>query len=565
MFTARKKLWGLFTVIIVTGLIVAACGGDDDATATPRPTPASQVTATSAPVATATPAVAQPKRGGTFKMRVSGDFAFEWDAYTGRGQFAVIVIQNLLSNLTHLDPVDGSTIVPDLAESFSLSGDGKTITFKIRQGVQWHDGQGFDASDVVYSIDRGVNPSDPSASVFVNRLRLIESAVAPDAQTVVVTLSEPSASLMTVMSGPGFLMYPEHIPDVDVWKESPVGTGPFEFVSLDPDLGSELSRNDSYYKVDESGNSLPYLDGVEHVRIGDQFTAFSAWRAGELTCACGYSSDILQSQVQTALDIEGVQIGTGWSVNTMFFNSKPPFDNQKVRQAIHIGLDRVAFKEILRGGDALFPPTYYVPENLGGPWGLSRDELLSLPGFRTPKQVDTDRAAELFAEAGVDPSTMTINFVGNSVQTDINEALGSLLLQMGIGDVRIRALGAADRRQALSSGDFDISLTGGGRSFDDAADQITGYSLTGGSFNYGKHTNATIDRLLAEQERELDPTRRQAIILDLQRELLDFAVFVPVHTFPIAFAARDFVKGFNLTRAYVVSNAHRLDRVWLDI
>ena len=115
-----------------------------------------------------------------------------------------------------------------------MSGDGKTITFKIRQGVQWHDGQGFDASDVVYSIERGVNPSDPSASVFVNRLRLIESAVAPDAQTVVVTLSEPSASLMTVMSGPGFLMYPEHIPDVDVWKESPVGTGPFELQRITP-------------------------------------------------------------------------------------------------------------------------------------------------------------------------------------------------------------------------------------------------------------------------------------------------------------------------------------------
>ncbi|MCH7553439.1 MAG: hypothetical protein IIC82_05540, partial [Chloroflexi bacterium] len=122
-------------------------------------------------------------------MRVSGSFFSEWNAYTARGQFAVIIIQNLLSNLTHLDPVDGSSIVPDLAESFSLSGDGKTITFKIRQGVTWHDGQGFDASDVVYSIDRGVNPSDPADSVFVNRLRLIDSAVAPDAQTVVVTLS----------------------------------------------------------------------------------------------------------------------------------------------------------------------------------------------------------------------------------------------------------------------------------------------------------------------------------------------------------------------------------------
>jgi len=564
MVSARKKLWGIFTAIIVTGLIVAACGGDDDPTAVPTTAP--RATATTAPVAaTAVPTVVAPKRGGKWVGRVSGSFFNEWNAYTARGQYAVVVIQNLLSNLTHLDAVDGSSIIPDLAESFSLSGDGKTVTFKIRQGVQWHDGQGFDASDVVYSINRGVNPSDPSASVFVNRLSLVDNAVAPDAQTVVVTLSEPSASLLTVMSAPGFLMYPAHIPDVDAWKANPIGTGPFEFVSLHPDTGAELTRNDYYYKVDENGESLPYMDAVETVRIGDQFTAFSAFRAGELSCACGYSSDILQSQVQTAKQMEGVQIGTAWSVNTLFFNSKPPFDNQKVRQAIHIGLDRVAFKEILRGGDALFPPTYYVPENLGGQWTLTREEFLSLPGFRTPKQLDTDRAAELFAEAGVDPSEMTINFVGNSVQTDINEALGSLLLQMGIGDVRVRALGSADRRQAMASGDFDISNTGGGRAMDDAADQLASYATTGGSQNYGKFSNATIDRLIGEQERELDPTRRAEIIDDLQREMLDFAAFVPLHTFPIAFAAQSYVRGFTITRAFTVSNAHRLDHVWLDI
>jgi len=499
-------------------------------------------------------------------MRVTGLSSIDWDSNTATGRFAVIHVQNVLNNLTFLNAVDGSTLEPDLAEKWTISNDATVITYNLRRDVKWHDGNPFNARDVLFTVNRARNPTDLAAIVHVERLRGIKTVEAPDDFTIRITLAQPSVSFLTTMSSPNLLVYPAHIPDIaGTWKPNPVGTGPFKFKSLIRDVSSEVVRNPSYFKKDQAGRQLPYLDGVRHFFIVDQALAFAAFRSGRVDCACGYSSDILDNQKEAAAQsIPGVKFGTGSTPNTMYFSSRPPWNNQKVRQAVHIGLDRKVLRDIVRGGTASYPPTYLLPRERGGKFSLSAQELLNIPGFREPKEQDFALARRLFQEAGVDPATITISIpVVASIQ-DFGEAAASLLLKIGV-KATVRPLGgSADLISVRLRGDFDLAFTGGGGSLDDPADQITPSVVTGGVTNFGKFSNPKVDQLLAAQEREIDLVKRQQLIADLQRELLDWAVFVPMNDIAGLFAAAPYVEGFVLNRAFSVSVAHRVEEVWFN-
>ena len=562
----RLRLTGI-AVIVAVALVVAACGGGDP-TPTPRPTstPSPVSTPTPTPVAaTPTPSAPQPQYGGEFTMRVSGSFANEWNNYTPSGQFAVLITQNLLNNLTSLDAVDASTIRPDLAEAWTVSPDGRTLTYTLRQGVRWHDGASFSSQDVVTSLNRARSADDPKASVHSSKLQIIESVDAPDDRTVSLRLSRASASILRVLSIPSLTIYPAHIPDIDQWKTNPIGTGPFTFGSFEASTSADYARNPDYFKVDEAGSPLPYLDTVSWVWIPDQALAFSAFRTGRLSCACGYNSDIFVNQIELAQDsIPGVRTGGSWGVNFLQFNTaRPPFDDIRIRRAVHIGMDRLQLTQTVRGGTGFYPPTFFLPRGLAGGWALPESEMLSLPGFRDPKTLDTDASQRLFDEAGVTPQDLRPLLVGSSTQAQIGEAIVSIFGLMGI-TLDVSFGGRGDRVAQLRRGDFDLTWVPSSASIDDPSELVLSKVKTDASLNYGKIANPEIDRLLETQDAELDPLRRQQLIGDLQRVLLEEAAFVPIHGMPDVYAVQPFVRGFVLDRAFAVTSAHRLDRVWFD-
>ena len=432
--------------------------------------------------------------------------------------------------------------------------------------MNWHDGAPFSARDILFTVNRARNPADPAATVHVEGLRVIKAVEAPDDFTIRLTLAQPSVSFMTTMSSPNLLVYPAHIPDITgTWKPNPIGTGPFKFKSLIKDVSSEVVRNPSYFKKDAAGRQLPYLDGVKHSFIVDQGLAFAAFRSGRLDCACGYQSDILDTQKEAAAQsIPGVKFGAGTIPNIMYFSSRPPWNNQKARQAVHIGLDRKVLRDVVRGGTGIYPPTYMLPRESGGKFSLSAQEILNIPGFRDPKEQDIALAKKLFQEAGVDPATITVSIPVVESIRDFGEAAASLLLKVGV-KATVRLLGGnADLGSVRLRGDFDLGFTGGGGDRDDPASQIIPHVITGGANNFGKFSSPMVDQLLAAQEREIDFAKRQQLITDLQRELLDWAVFVPMNNIAALYAAAPYVEGIVLTRAFSVSVAHRAEQVWFN-
>jgi len=143
-----KRVWGIGVLAVVTALVVAACGGDDDPTATVVIQP------TAAPTAVTT---AAPTRGGTIRTRML-PFS-SWDTYNVRGGYSFIFVASMVNGLIHLSVDDPGVIVPDLAESWDVSADGTVYTFNLRRGVQWQDGQAFNAEAAAYNLDAAWKPS----------------------------------------------------------------------------------------------------------------------------------------------------------------------------------------------------------------------------------------------------------------------------------------------------------------------------------------------------------------------------------------------------------------------
>lgn len=504
-------------------------------------------------------------------MRVSWGAAIaNWNVYSAGGQWSTISSQNVTNNLTFLDATDGNTIHPDLAGSWGFSADGRELTYNLEQGVKWHDGTPFTANDVVFSIDRAKNPIDPKSGLHTSRMRIVDTFEAVDDHTVRIRLSAPSAPFATLMSIPSMQIYPAHIPDMDAWQDNPIGTGPFKFVEFIQDRSKEVVRNDSYFKKDAAGNALPYLDAAIHQQIGDRALTLAAFRSGQLDCLCGYTSDITAPEKDpVARSLPDAKFGVAiMTVNYLGFNQRAPFDNVKIRQAIHIGLNRMTLTQAYRLGQGLYPPTYFVPDSFGGRFSLSTEEWLNTPGFRVKNgekdPADIEMARALFAEAGVNPADLTLVLLTSSgTLQDLGELLTTVVGELGVKVKPVFSRGV-QRNEELMSGAFDLFNQPGPNAFEDPQDVIIPSTVTGGPLNWGKWSLPRVDQLSEDQQRELDPAKRVQLVRDLQRELLEQAIYVPGNHMAPIFASHGYVENYALNRAFNATSAHKLEQVWFS-
>ena len=170
------------------------------------------------------------------------------------------IYEGLLRYSTDLEPM------PQLAESWEVSDDGRTYTFHLREGVTWHDGEAFTADDVVFSADVFHRELNPSARAV---LQHVESIEATDDHTVVFTLTQPFGPFLLSFEAGTFTMVPEHLYAGTDFRNNehndhPIGTGPFKFDNWERGTVIELVKNEEYYE-----EGLPYLDGVNWHVIPD--------------------------------------------------------------------------------------------------------------------------------------------------------------------------------------------------------------------------------------------------------------------------------------------------------
>src|SRR3546814_17902178 len=216
-------------------------------------------------------------------------------------------MMNVMNNLVIFDQLKPinilDTIVPDLAESWSWSDDGTKLTFKLREGVKWHDGEPFTSADVKCTWDmvqeKGGSKlrKNPRKTWYRN----LDEVTTSGDYDATFNLNRPQPSFIALLASGYSPVYPCHVPPADM-RTHPIGTGPFEFVEFRQNEYIKLKKNEDYW---EEGR--PYLDGLEYSIIRNRSTRVTAFIAGEFDLP--YFGDITLT-----LDRTSVVLGTSDSV-----------------------------------------------------------------------------------------------------------------------------------------------------------------------------------------------------------------------------------------------------------
>ncbi|MCX8996917.1 ABC transporter substrate-binding protein [Rhizobiaceae bacterium BDR2-2] len=401
--------------------------------------------------------------------------------------------QNIFEGLVTIDR-DGK-IQPQLAESWEISEDGLTYTFKLRSGVTFHDGEIFDASVAKASIDRarGEDSVNPQKRYFAT----IETVEAPDAATLVLTLKEPTGSLLYWLGWPSSSIVGTASADDN--RTTPVGTGPFRFKSWTKGDKVELVRNDDYWDKEKAAR----LETASFRFIADPQAQSAALKSGDVDAFPEFAAPELIEDLRTDEKLAVVIGHTELKVVAGMNNTRKPFDDKRVRQALMMAVDRATVVDGAWSGFGTPIGSHYTPNDPG---------YIDLTGVHP---YDVEKAKALLAEAGY-PNGFTFTIKAPQMQyaqrsSQILQALfAEIGVTMNIETTEFPAKWVAD---VFRGGDYDMTIVAHAEPMD-----IDIYARDPYYFNY---SNPAFNEVLKKVEATADADEQARLYGEAQTILAD--------------------------------------------
>src|ERR671916_1577573 len=435
------------------------------------------------------------------------------------------VMASLYDKLVDID--EQGEIVPMLAKSYDVSDDGTVYTFELREGIKFHDGTEFNAEAVKFNLDR----YQKEDSVRSTEVEPIESIEVVDPMTVRVTLSEPFAPFLAVLTDrAGIIASPKAIKESGGRiSKNPVGTGPFEFVERVRGDHITVKKNPDYWR-----EGLPKMDKIVYRGIEDENVQYQNLQSGELDLIDQIPT-VEFKDLQESGDYK-VSIEPGLGYQGIWLNvTQPPFDKKELRQAVYRLVDREAIvKAVLRdvGGTPANSPFSKAS------WAYS-EESDEYP----PRSVEEAKA--LLEEAGEpDGFSFILKLDPSPGSQQIGQIIQSSLEPAGI-DVKLEQLEFGALLDDSTNGNFQALFLGWSGRIDPDLN-IYDFTVTDGDFNDSGYSNPEVDRLLNEARTTSDRDRRKELYTQVMEILHEDVPYVYLYhnNATTDFAMQPTVQGF---------------------
>jgi peptide/nickel transport system substrate-binding protein len=423
------------------------------------------------------------------------------------------VTRNIYEPLVEIDP-SALALIPALSTEYSLSEDGKTYTFKLREGVTFHSGNPFSADDVKATITRLQSINQGPAFLVAN---VTEVAVV-DPLTVTMTTNEPDPFLPAHLVKIGIVSAKTIADNAgddgnarDYFTENADGTGPYQMASYERGTKISLTKNENWWRGWEPGS----IDEVAFLWASETSTRVQMLERGEADLV-GWTPP---TEAQRVGSSEGFSLVTWTTVDTdpaIYINTqKAPTDNVTFRKALAAAFDYQAFIDYNQGYATT--PTGPVPADFpGGAQDLQ------------PFTQDLEKAKQLLTESGVDVSNLELEFVVPSGYASFAFAatvLQDSASQLGI-NVSIQEMPWAQMLELYKNPTEASHFTSFAQSpFGlDPIQFVAQFYKTGAVYNMAAYSNPDVDAKIAEASTTIDETARNAILAEVQQTVVDEAV-----------------------------------------
>ena len=480
-----------------------------------------------------------PTRGGRLRMASYTDVR-SLDAAVAFDEVAHALEQLIYAKLIEFSPT-GQGFEPDLAESWSVSADGKRYVFQLRRGVLFQDGSPFDASDVKRSLERSLSPDTPNpASSFFERIlgyrayvsrkaKELEGVKVEGEHVVAIELSEPDATLLAAMALPvaaPVCRSAGRAYDRE-FSSHACGAGPFRLRAWEPGRSVTLDRFDGYYRP-----GLPWLDGVDWQLGMPIFTQRFKFESGDLDFVRELGEADLQRYVHSPLWKGRGEWEPGKAVHSFYMNTeRAPFDNAELRRAVAAAIDRDQIAAIrpgsVRAATRLIPPS--VVGHDPSP-GQRFDYLAALAHMKS-----AGFAYDPATGRGGYPREIDFVTIGGSFEQEAAEVYQQQLARIGVR-IRLRTLAwSAYLAETARRGATTMGSDGWAMDYPDPSDffepifhsrAITDEDSQNRSF----FRNAELDRLIDEARIETDLEKRLPLYRRAEQIVIDEAPWALVYT-----------------------------------
>jgi peptide/nickel transport system substrate-binding protein len=506
----------------------------------------------------------EPKQGGILRM-YHRDSPANASIHEGATYSVNIPFMPVFNNLViyKQDVAQNSmdTIVPELAESWAWVNDNKTLTFKLRQGVKWHDGKPFTSADVKCTFDMLMGKSQQK---FRQNPRKTWYNEVDDVSTngdfeVSFNLKRPQPSLLALLASGYSPVYPCHVSPADM-RTHPIGTGPFKFVEFKANESIKLTRNTDYWR-----KGRPYLDGIEFTIIPNRSTAILAFVAGkfDMTFPTHVSIPLVKDVKSQAPNAVCEVASTNVSTNIIVNSTAPPFDNIDIRRAMALALDRKAFISILFEGQGDVGGTMLPPP--AGVWGMPKEMLETIPGYGPDVNANREEAKKLMQKAGYGPDKHLAVKVSTRNINDYRDPAVILIDQLKsiYIDAELDVVETANWFPKVARKDYMLGLNLTGNAVDDPDQAFYENYSCGSERNYTNYCNKDIEKLFDQQSVETDVNKRKKLVWEIDKQLQEDVARPIIYHSRLGTCWQPYVKGITImvNSSY---NGYRYEDVWLD-